>query len=244
MKNKKAVFLILIIAVVVLGMSTSGYFIYANLDKRTNERADDLEKFLSIKSSEERGKAYRQAINADDDAILAYINGEAIYRNEVVFDKMCYMDGYAYDQTYGNGTVKLQKDEYFIRNVAIFKLLPTLLKEVGIECARDEAVGKARASIELMKSRADAGGEEAAKVLEETCDYLKGLGVTEEEYIAGIGAELEYRISLSTAYVQYYYGRDRAGKDMSEFTVDGYDKHLNEKLQQYGFRIVSERLAD
>ena len=240
MKNKKVILAALAIVAVVVGLGAVGHFISANLnsDKRLDDSASDLDKLNSIRTSAESGQAKKRALEEGTDVAVAYLDGEAIYKNEVLYEKEGHAESFTHNQIYGDKAMKMKTDEDLIRVIAKRKLMVILTKEVGIEYTWENAVESERASHELTKKRAAEGDENAIKLLQEDYEYYEGLGVTEEEYIVGLGASRVYYSQLGAKYALYY-------SHLSDvnFRAAEYEKHLDEKLREHDFKIVNADLS-
>jgi len=180
--------------------------------------------------------------------VVAYIEGEPIYQDEVNLKKLINEISYEYmcqDSSLADavnaGVITLQAEQEIICDIAKFRLVAKEVENAGISITREEAIKKLRESQEKVKRLAEAGFEDRAQAVELDRIFLAGLGMTEEEYILGIGSQLTWESMVKKEFLSLHYDEElRKKRSDSSYEPQNHSDFLDELLQNADLNILQE----
>jgi len=211
---------------------------------RFNLRETTREKLESIIAPSEIGERL-QSINANSDRndVIAVLNSNPIYAREYETYKFFYNISREYSVLEGVEHLILPEktDEEMLIEVAKIRIMNKELEEAGIYITREDAIEKMKFNRKQIKSLAESGYESAINGLKDDEAMYASLSVTEEEFIYGIGAELELQRQVTAAYIVHYHERAAAGiNGYPQQSYESYGHYLDAALDKSDLSISSE----
>jgi len=199
---------------------------------------------LRKKKMTDIGGAIAESFQAGQDVIVAYVDGTPIYQNEVSLKRTLNQASYdfiTHDPTYGKtyaGLVTLMTDDEILAEIVQFKLIEKAAEKAGIIVTDEEARERARGAPQESDAEAERSAERReSSELNEV--FLKGLGMTSEEYINSIGAQIARETMIKTQYVVWFCQKEmNKRQEDSKYVPQNYTEHLDELLKAADFRLA------
>ena len=246
MKSKKVKIISISLAALLL-LGIGGYLgIRVYGDFRVDKDAGRTDKQLSIASAQDRGEAALRAFNTGRDVVVAYVGGQPVYQNDAQISKLKKDLAYQYNQAYGDKKTRPKTDAECIRDAAKYKLAEILLRENDIVITKEEMIKDMLEFNQKSRETVAAGGDtdgEIKKRLEMDVEFAKGMGMTEEEYINGVGSDWQLDAKRLGAAVPIISAEDN--KKLVEnpnYKAKSLEELWDEWLEKYDFKIVKSKL--
>ncbi|MDD2268300.1 MAG: hypothetical protein PHY15_01970 [Eubacteriales bacterium] len=177
----------LLIALVFLILS------FAFIPASSSQYKNMLDELASKFSPETAGHLLSERMKNSNGVIIAYINGEEIYKDDFEFWKHCAELSYITSQT-----DDMLSDDEILKQVAIQKLISIELKKSGIEYTKEQAIKDVKEKAEERYTK------QTSEQREEDSIYYKTAGYTRDEYMEYVGYKLEIISRNNTEYANIY----------------------------------------
>jgi hypothetical protein len=183
-------------------------------------------------------------IKYNNKKIIAYINGEAIYQNELDFTKYLDKMTYYHDRLNDNNSIEnnynQKSDDEFLSDIAKKKLIYKEAEKLGIAVTKEKAIEKLRESNKKIEQFVSAGNENYKQKQKESEEFIASMGMSWDEYVEEIGGELEMNAETELAYFSYFYKEEQKKKQIdSNYIVKDIYQYLNELLDNANFVKVN-----
>ena len=232
MKKQAKIYIATLIVVALLAGGTIWAFASEGVSKR--------------KAAADAGKSLKENYQTAENVVVAKINGEPIYQHEVNLKKLINQISYdnlkddpAYKDERLAASLAIKTEEEILTEIAQFRVVKKEAEKVGISVTQEEVVARQRESIKKLKQLVTMDYGDAKEKYEINQKFLEGLGVTEEEYINGIGAQIEIETMIKTQYITWFYQEEAKKREQNpNYKTVSYIDYLDRLLDNSNLEIL------